>query len=97
VPLRSLPAYVPQAFLAVEDKRFYKHNGVDWGRVLGAALANVKAPVVGFYAGNDARINNTLPGTEAAMKKLGKSFVINIYGARATGSWAIRPAPAAQI
>lgn len=43
------------------------------------ALANVKAPVVGFYAGNDARINNTLPGTEAAMAKLGKSFVKNIY------------------
>jgi carboxymethylenebutenolidase len=42
-------------------------------------LANVKAPVLGFYAGNDARINNTLPGTEAAMQKLGKSFAKHIY------------------
>jgi carboxymethylenebutenolidase len=42
-------------------------------------LANLKAPVLGFYAGNDARINNTLPGTEAAMAKLGKSFEKHIY------------------
>lgn len=29
VPLRSLPAYVPRAFVAVEDKRFFAHTGVD--------------------------------------------------------------------
>jgi penicillin-binding protein 2D len=29
VPLASLPAYVPQAFIAVEDHRFYQHDGVD--------------------------------------------------------------------
>jgi carboxymethylenebutenolidase len=43
------------------------------------ALANVKAPVLGLYAGNDARINTTVPGTEAAMKKLGKSYEIQTY------------------
>ena len=43
------------------------------------ALANVKAPVLGLYAGNDARINTTVPGTEAAMKKLGKSYEIHTY------------------
>jgi len=42
-------------------------------------LANVKAPVLGLYAGNDARINATLPGTEAAMKKLGKSYEMHTY------------------
>ncbi len=42
-------------------------------------MANVKTPVVGFYAGNDARINNTLPGTEAAMAKLGKSYEKHIF------------------
>src|SRR5688500_5085172 len=29
VAIRSLPAYVPQAFIAVEDKRFHEHDGVD--------------------------------------------------------------------
>ena len=36
VPLRRCPRMVPQAFLAVEDQRFYEHGGVDWRRVGGA-------------------------------------------------------------
>ena len=43
VPLDSLPPYLPQAFLAVEDRRFYQHGGVDWQRFLGALFTNVKA------------------------------------------------------
>ena len=42
-------------------------------------LANVKAPVLGLYAGNDARINATLPPTQAAMQKLGKSYDVRTY------------------
>src|SRR6185295_18736630 len=38
------------------------------------ALAKIKAPVYGFYAGNDARINATLPATAAAMTELKKTF-----------------------
>src|SRR3954471_519445 len=41
VPLSSLPGQVAQAFLAVEDKRFYEHRGVDWTRVGGAVLADL--------------------------------------------------------
>ena len=33
----NLPAYVPQAFIAVEDKRFYEHDGVDV-KAVGAAI-----------------------------------------------------------
>ncbi|MBS7542312.1 transglycosylase domain-containing protein [Ancylobacter oerskovii] len=29
VPLRSLPPFVPQAFVAIEDRRFYSHFGID--------------------------------------------------------------------
>ncbi|MDQ0511946.1 transglycosylase domain-containing protein [Ancylobacter amanitiformis] len=29
VPLRALPPYLPQAFVAIEDRRFYSHHGVD--------------------------------------------------------------------
>jgi carboxymethylenebutenolidase len=42
-------------------------------------VANLKAPVLGLYAGNDARINTTVPPTEAAMKKLGKSYEVHTY------------------
>ena len=47
VPLSSLPSLVPQAFLSVEDQRFYEHRGIDWRRVGGAVLANLRS---GGYA-----------------------------------------------
>ncbi|HEX6558107.1 MAG TPA: PBP1A family penicillin-binding protein [Longimicrobiales bacterium] len=43
VPLDTLPEYVPDAFIAMEDKRFWKHHGVDWRRVFGALAHNVKS------------------------------------------------------
>jgi penicillin-binding protein 1A len=43
VPLDSLPDYVSAAFIAVEDKRFVEHDGVDWVRVVGALWANIRA------------------------------------------------------
>ena len=36
VALRTLPRYVPAAFVAVEDQRFYEHDGVDLIGVAGA-------------------------------------------------------------
>ncbi|MFY7923155.1 MAG: PBP1A family penicillin-binding protein, partial [Gemmatimonas sp.] len=36
VALRTLPKYVGHAFIAVEDKRFYQHDGVDLVGVAGA-------------------------------------------------------------
>jgi penicillin-binding protein 1A len=43
VPLDSLPEFLPQAVLAVEDRRFYEHGGVDWKRFMGALMRNVRA------------------------------------------------------
>ena len=37
-------------------------------------LGKINAPVYGFYAGNDARINETLPTTSQAMTELKKKF-----------------------
>ncbi|HEV8254003.1 MAG TPA: dienelactone hydrolase family protein, partial [Vicinamibacteria bacterium] len=44
-----------------------------------AALAGVKAPVLGLYGGDDARVNATIEPTAAEMKKLGKSYESQIY------------------
>src|ERR1700733_4007361 len=38
------------------------------------AMARIKAPVYGFYAGNDARIDATIPDTVSAMKAAGKTY-----------------------
>jgi carboxymethylenebutenolidase len=38
------------------------------------AMANITAPVYGFYAGNDARISATIPQTVTDMKAAGKTY-----------------------
>ncbi len=43
VKLDQLPAFVPQAFLAIEDQRYYQHHGVDLRAITRAAIANVKS------------------------------------------------------
>ena len=41
LPLKELPSYVPQAFIAIEDRRFYEHYGIDpWG-IARALIANI--------------------------------------------------------
>ncbi|PYO10078.1 MAG: hypothetical protein DMD30_04065 [Gemmatimonadetes bacterium] len=41
VSIKSLPKYLPQAFIAVEDHRFYQHDGVDVVGIAGALKANI--------------------------------------------------------
>ena len=41
VELRDVPAYVQQAFIATEDRRFYEHNGLDWRGFTRALVRNV--------------------------------------------------------
>jgi len=44
-----------------------------------ADLAKVKAPVLGHYGGDDARVNATIAPAEAEMKKLGKTYEPHVY------------------
>jgi penicillin-binding protein 1A len=41
LPLREIPPWVREAFLATEDKRFYEHHGIDYWRILGSLKANI--------------------------------------------------------
>ncbi len=41
VPLSTIPKYVQQAVLAIEDQGFYSHPGINPVRILAAAAANV--------------------------------------------------------
>ncbi len=43
------------------------------------AMVRIKAPVYGFYAGNDARIGATLPDTTTQMKAAGQTFDPVVY------------------
>jgi 1A family penicillin-binding protein len=43
VPLTRVPRHVQAAFIAIEDRRFYTHHGIDWHGVARAFVENVKA------------------------------------------------------
>jgi carboxymethylenebutenolidase len=49
------------------------------------AMAAIQAPVYGFYAGNDARINAGLPQTQEQMKAAGKFYEPVTYEGAAHG------------
>jgi penicillin-binding protein 1A len=40
-PLKEMPSYVPKAFVAIEDRRFHEHYGVDPFGIGRAAIANI--------------------------------------------------------
>ena len=42
-------------------------------------MAAIKAPVLGLYGGNDARINATIPATDSTMTRLGKAYEYHIF------------------
>ncbi|MFG1461333.1 penicillin-binding protein 1A [Xanthobacter sp. DSM 24535] len=41
VPLKELPAYLPNAFIAIEDRRFYDHWGIDTLGLARAVITNL--------------------------------------------------------
>jgi len=43
VPISGIPARLTAAFLAVEDRRFYQHRGIDFRRMLGALWRDVRS------------------------------------------------------
>jgi len=58
VALRTLPRYLPEAFIAVEDQRFYQHDGVD---LIGVASA-IKGKLFGERRGGASTITQQLVG-----------------------------------
>jgi carboxymethylenebutenolidase len=57
------------------------------------AMANITAPVYGFYAGNDARITAMVPKTETDMKAAGKTYEPVIYDGAGHGFMRAGEAP----
>src|SRR5215204_2328193 len=41
IALKDLPPYLPKAFIAIEDRRFYSHYGIDPVGIARAAVANI--------------------------------------------------------
>ncbi|WP_244642109.1 transglycosylase domain-containing protein [Chelatococcus reniformis] len=43
IDIKELPPYLPKAFVAIEDRRFYDHMGIDPAGIVRALLRNVSA------------------------------------------------------
>jgi len=61
VSIRSLPRYVGQAFVAVEDQRFYQHDGVDVVGIAGALKDAVKGDPRGASTITQQLVGNMHP------------------------------------
>ncbi|MDQ2664546.1 MAG: PBP1A family penicillin-binding protein [Gemmatimonadota bacterium] len=62
VSIRTLPKYVGQAFVAVEDQRFYQHDGVDLIGVAGAIKGKLLEKITGGHRGGASTITQQLVG-----------------------------------
>lgn len=62
VPLEQVPPGLITSLVAVEDKRFYEHGGIDWLRIGGALWANAKTRQVvqGGSTITEQLLDNTL-------------------------------------
>ena len=43
IPFSAMSETIKNAIIAIEDKRFYEHQGVDYIRIIGAAIADIRA------------------------------------------------------
>src|SRR5215210_443876 len=62
VSIRTLPKFVGQAFVAVEDQRFYQHDGVDLIGVAGAIKGKILEGITGDRRGGASTITQQLVG-----------------------------------
>jgi penicillin-binding protein 1A len=75
IALSSLPHYVAQAFIAVEDQRFYQHDGVDLVGIAGALADAVRGRPRGASTITQLLVGNMHPDIidrrdRSAMRKL---------------------------
>ena len=47
VPYESIPTHVVSAFVAAEDKSFFKHNGLDYRGILRGAINSARNKITG--------------------------------------------------
>jgi len=70
VSIAAMPSYLQQAFVAVEDARFYTHTGVDLKRIIGAFVSNMtSSSVQGGSTITQQLIKNTLLSSEQSYKR----------------------------
>ena len=81
VKIDELPEYVTDAFVAIEDKRFYSHRGVDYIRMASALLSDLKSR--SFREGGSTITQQLIKNTHLSNEKTLKRKIVEIRLARA--------------
>jgi len=95
VEINGLPEYVVNAFVAVEDKRFFKHNGVDFIGILRAFKSNLLSRslkeggstitqqlIKNTYLTNEKTLNRKIKEIKLALKaekQFSKEEILSFY------------------
>ncbi len=71
IPYEDISSNIVNAFVAIEDKRYFTHKGVDYYRTVGALFHNVKAGKIkeGGSTITQQLIKNTLLSSEKTLKR----------------------------
>ncbi|MDE6200915.1 MAG: penicillin-binding protein [Clostridiales bacterium] len=67
VDIDSLPEHTLNAFIAIEDKRYYTHHGVDYKRMASALVSNIKSG--GFNQGASTITQQLIKNTHLSNEK----------------------------
>ncbi len=81
VDLKSLPIYVPQAVLAIEDRKFYKHWGFDFEGLARAFYVNARAGrvVQGGSTLTQQLAKNLFLSSEQSLKRKAQELLLSVW------------------
>lgn len=85
IKLDQMPSYLPKAFVAIEDKRFYEHQGIDITRTLSATLNFVIKKGDSSYGGStitqqliknyyDDKDDEGIAGVERKVREMARAY-----------------------
>ncbi|MEK7517735.1 MAG: PBP1A family penicillin-binding protein [Patescibacteria group bacterium] len=80
VPLSSIPKYLREATIAIEDKNFYRNNGFDILAIIRAAVADLSGqPLQGGSTITQQLIKSTLLSPEITIKRKIKEIILAFW------------------
>lgn len=83
IPLSSVPKYLQEATIAIEDKTFYKNSGVDIAAIIRASIADLTGkPLQGASTITQQLIKSTLLTPEITMQRKIKEIVLAFWADR---------------
>lgn len=80
IKLDDLPEYIPDAFISIEDKRFYQHSGYDLKRIIKAGMVNTltKSKSQGASTISQQLIKNALLSNEKTYQRKLQEVILSI-------------------